>query len=63
MFGLVHFAQKAGTGVGSLLAGIFLDIIKFPRGAPVASVDYRTVSPIAWFYVVTVLLMSANALP
>jgi GPH family glycoside/pentoside/hexuronide:cation symporter len=61
LFGLVHFSQKAGTGVGNLIAGIFLDVVKFPKGASVASVDAATIAPVAWFYVAGILAASVLA--
>ena len=61
MFGLVHFAQKAGTGVGSLITGVLLDVIKFPLGAPMHAVPQSTVAAMSWFYVFSILAASALA--
>lgn len=61
MFGMVHFAQKAGTGVGNLVAGVFLDLITFPKGAPANSVASETVGQMSWFYVFSILFASAMA--
>lgn len=51
MFGLVHFAQQAGTAFGNLFAGVFLDVVAFPKGAPVSEVGMTEISAIAWFYI------------
>lgn len=51
MFGLVHFAQQAGTAFGNLFAGVFLDVVAFPKGAPVSEVGMAEISAIAWFYI------------
>ena len=37
------FAQKATSGIGAFIAGIALDIISFPRGAAMGTVDADTV--------------------
>jgi glycoside/pentoside/hexuronide:cation symporter, GPH family len=44
------FAQKATSGVGAFIAGIALDIISFPRGAPQGTVDPDTVWELGFLY-------------
>jgi GPH family glycoside/pentoside/hexuronide:cation symporter len=51
MFGILHFSQKAGTAFGSLFAGIFIDLVHFPKGAAVSAIGPGQIGPIAWFYV------------
>ena len=44
------FAQKATSGMGALIAGIALDLISFPRGAEMGSVDPDIVWDLGFIY-------------
>ena len=44
------FAQKAKSGVGAFIAGIALDIISFPKGAEMGTVDPDIVWNLGFIY-------------
>ncbi len=48
-FSASSFAQKASFGLGALIAGISLDVIKFPKGAATDAVPMEVLSKFAWF--------------
>jgi Na+/melibiose symporter-like transporter len=48
-FSASSFAQKASFGLGALVAGIGLDVIKFPKGAAVGDVPLDILTDFAIF--------------
>jgi GPH family glycoside/pentoside/hexuronide:cation symporter len=48
-FSASSFAQKASFGLGALIAGIGLDVIKFPKGAAADAVPMDVLTDFAWF--------------
>ncbi|MEM7276655.1 MAG: MFS transporter [Pseudomonadota bacterium] len=48
-FSASSFAQKASFGLGALVAGIGLDVIKFPTKAEVGTVPMNILVDFAWF--------------
>jgi Na+/melibiose symporter-like transporter len=48
-FSASSFAQKASFGLGALVAGIGLDVIRFPKGAAVGDVPMETLTNFAIF--------------
>jgi Na+/melibiose symporter-like transporter len=63
LFGASAFTRKASLGVGGAIAGIALDIIRFPRGVPVSAVPREATIKLAILYgpamlVFTVISMS-----
>jgi Na+/melibiose symporter-like transporter len=47
--GFLTLAIKTAGGVMSLLTGIYLDLIRFPRGVPAAEVPAEAVAALATF--------------
>jgi Na+/melibiose symporter-like transporter len=47
--GFGMFAIKAAGAIMTLITGVYLDLIKFPVGAPVGSVPIEKVEALAWF--------------
>jgi glycoside/pentoside/hexuronide:cation symporter, GPH family len=47
--GFLTLAIKTAGGVMSLAGGIYLDLIQFPVGVPVADVPSSSVASLAWF--------------
>lgn len=63
LFGASAFTRKAALGCGGAIAGVALDLVRFPRGASVAAVDHATALKVALLYgpamtVVTVVSMA-----
>ena len=48
-FSASSFAQKASFGLGALVAGIGLDVIKFPKAAAADAVPMDVLANFAWF--------------
>lgn len=47
--GFLTLAIKSAGGLMSLLTGVYLDLIDFPAGVPVAEVATATIAKLAWF--------------
>ena len=48
-FSASSFAQKASFGLGALVAGIGLDVIKFPKAAAADALPMDVLANFAWF--------------
>ena len=63
LFGVSAFTRKASLGIGGALAGVALDLIRFPQGVAVDEVPHETAVHLALLYgpmmlVFTVIAMS-----
>ncbi|MEZ5559062.1 MAG: MFS transporter [Pseudomonadales bacterium] len=56
------FAQKATSGVGAFIAGVALDLISFPRGAPLGTVPAETVWDLGFIYGPVLMVFYLSAL-
>lgn len=56
------FAEKATSGVGAFIAGIGLDLIHFPRGAPPGTVDPEVVFDLGVIYGPCLMILYLSAL-
>jgi Na+/melibiose symporter-like transporter len=62
----IAFSLKAASGIGSLAAGIALDLIAFPRGAATGAVPAEKITQLGMavgpglmvFYLLTLIFMS-----
>ncbi len=62
-FSASSFAQKASFGLGALIAGIALDVIKFPKGAAADAVPMDILTKFAWFAgPITMVILLASIL-
>ena len=64
-FGALSFSSKASSGIGHLLAGVMLDLIRFPADAVPGSVPEETLRSLAILYgpvVMLVVLMGCYAI-
>ncbi|WP_293373907.1 MFS transporter [Phenylobacterium sp. SCN 70-31] len=50
LFGASAFTRKASLGVGGAIAGVALDVIRFPRGVPVDAVPHEATVQLAVLY-------------
>ena len=56
-FGSISFSSKASSGIGHLLAGLMLDLIRFPTDATPGSVPEEMLSSLALAYGPAVLIL------
>lgn len=62
IYGASAFTRKAALGIGGALAGVALDLIRFPRGAGVADVDPVSALNLALLYGPAMLLLTLFAM-
>jgi GPH family glycoside/pentoside/hexuronide:cation symporter len=62
LFGASAFTRKASLGVGGAIAGVALDLIRFPRGVPVDAVPREATVKLALLYGPAMLIFSCIAM-
>ena len=64
LFGVITFAVKAAAALANIIAGVGLDVIKWPRGAgvTVSDVPAQTIAHLGIFYGPVLMVFSAVGL-
>jgi Na+/melibiose symporter-like transporter len=62
VFGFIFLAIKLGSGVGKLLSGFALDLIKFPVGKPAAAIGQTAIDQLAYTEIWSIVLLGGLSL-
>jgi GPH family glycoside/pentoside/hexuronide:cation symporter len=62
LFGASAFTRKASLGVGGAIAGVSLDIIRFPRGVPPSAIPHEATIKLAILFGPAMLIFTIIAM-
>lgn len=59
LFGFVFLAMKTASGLGKLLAGVIVDVVRLPAAADAASITPEQLTALGWWVAGTLLCLGA----